>query len=288
MAGFGAKIPGWLDKIQFISFWTMNPCEVPFMAYVESARPITNEILLVFLTIDARQLLRAVFRPKWMRSHRHTRRGPRKGRRLPGVPEPADLLADILDPDHHLRPRRWFLGFRMLLEWIDITDRIFWTIFLVEMLDTLIINTLVGILEADQSICPNIGRMLRSADLVTIGGAGPVLRPVNLPEIEYVVGMTTVTGFQARVEEGLFVLVFAGAITCTLEEGQAQPVLFVSDADGARDVEGDLLNLTEGEYKQFVISERVRGPAQLFWRMNAWDGFYRIAYGRAFVIQIGE
>lgn len=284
----GAKIPGWLDKIQFIKFWVMNPCDVPFIAYIESAQPITNEIALVFLQLDFRQFLRAVFRPKWMRSRRHTRRGPRRGRRLPGVPEPAELIADILDPDHHLRPQRWFLGFRMVLEWFDITDRIFWTIFLVEMADTLIINTLIGVLEADRDVCPNIARALRSKDHITLGGASGTNGTVNVADIEYNVNIYSPNGEIFGVGEGDFVIVHTGAVTRNSPEGTYAARLRITDADGERVVLGPEVRTNETDWRQVMVSERVRGPAYAYIE-GVWGvGFSYMAHARAFVIQVGN
>lgn len=286
MSELGPKIPNWLDQLQFIKFYAFNPCDVPFTAYIETAQPITTEIAMVFLGIDYVAFVKQLFKPKWARSKRHTRRGRRGKPRRGGVPEVADLLADTLDPDGHLAPRRWYLGLTLVAEWVEIQERIFWTIFLLEMADSLIINTLIGVIEGDKKGCPHIARALRSADFITNGGPGPRERTVNISHLNYNVGCNTPNGFYIQVPEGTFVAVYNGMMRAATIDTECTIKMRISSGGKEHYVANDTTSINTEDWKSFVLSERIEGPGAAFFLVDISVGFVEMTAVRGFMLQI--
>lgn len=283
-----SKIPGWINKIQFIKFWIMNPCEVPWTAYIETARPISGEIALVLLGFDLREFLTAIFKPKWMRSPRHTRKGRRGKPRRGGIPDISEMLADRIDPDGFGRPDRWYLGPRMLLEWVEVTDRVAWTIFLLEAWDALIFNTIVGVIEADKKICPNIARANRSADFYTYSSGGGGRGPVNVFHLDYAVNVDSPNGWSMSVGPGRYVVTFAGFARKVSGEGVWAGGLSFDDADGTRSVTGPQTTIVEDQWTAFMADGTLYGPGHVYFEGEGGTGFIELSHMKAFLVQIGD
>src|SRR3546814_15408441 len=120
----GPRIPSFVQEIQFITYYLFNPCDVPLTAYFEVSRPIAGEIAIALLQFDFFQFVKTIFKPKWFRSGRHTRRGSRGKKKGGGIPEIADMVADGLDPDGDLKFKRWPAGAGYLIEISEVSERI--------------------------------------------------------------------------------------------------------------------------------------------------------------------
>src|SRR3546814_3582917 len=83
----GPRIPSFVQEIQFITYYLFNPCDVPLTAYFEVSRPIAGEIAIALLQFDFFQFVKTIFKPKWFRSGRHTRRRSRGQKKGGGIPE---------------------------------------------------------------------------------------------------------------------------------------------------------------------------------------------------------
>lgn len=283
-----SKIPGWLNKIQFIKFWVMNPCEVPWTAYIETALPISGEVAIAMLGFDLRQFMQAIFRPKWARSPRHTRRGRRGKRRGSGIPDVNELLAERLDPDRNFRPDRWPFGAKMVLEWVEVTDRIAWTIFLFEAWDALIINTIVGVLQADKKICPNIARAHRSSIFHTYRGGAGGRGPVNVDTLDYRVNVDSQNGYYFQVEEGQFVITLTGVVRRIDATGTFAGGLRVEDVNGVKEFTGPQVEAIEDDWRYFGVDGRIKGPGFVQFEAQTTQGFFELSQLKAFIIQIGD
>lgn len=287
MADIGPKIPSFIDQIQFIKYYVSNPCDVPYTAYIETALPIAGEIASNLLLLDLGTFVKSLFKPKWVRTYRHTRRGREyKGLRR-GIPEPAEVIAETLDRDGSLRLRTWPMGTYMLVQAAEIIDRVFWTIFLFEMIEGLYINSIIGVIEDNSENCEGIRTMLRSAEVTGGGGAGPTDYPVPITNLEYQTGVSFNTQFACQVPEGRYVVVFSGnvggqngPITCT-------PAIIETKAGVERREDGPTFTQGEQDYTPFVVSMRVYGPCTIQWRMHRGPGFFTVTGANLFLIQTG-
>ena len=286
--GLSPRLPSFMHEIQFIKFYLNNPCDVPWTVYFETARPITGEIALTLLQFDFVQFVKTIFKPKWGRSGRHTRKGARGKRKGGGIPEIADTVANLMDPDGTLRPTRYPLAGVVMLEIWETIDRAFWTVFVVEMFEGLIINSVIGVIESDKSRCPLIGRGLRNGYNVTIGGAGEPERVISLITKRYSHKVDMDSRFGASSHEGTYAVVFSGTVEGELGSPTFQPVLFIEDIDGTRREMGGVYQLEEGSSVGFSVSATVRGPWGAQWRAIVPNGFAEIKEASAFVMQIGD
>lgn len=287
MSGLGPRIPNFLDQIQFIKYYVSNPCEVPYMAYIETALPIAGKIATTLLWLDLFAFVKRLFRPKWVRSWQHTRHGPRKGRLRRGIPEVGEMIADRLDKDGHFRLNHWPMGTFMVVQAMEIIDRVFWTIFVFEMLDGLIINSIIGVIEENAENCPEIASYLARNSLIGGGGAGPTDYPLNVPYVAYNTADLYHTGFVLEVPEGNFVFVFNGFLNGNPGPIECTPRLYITGDGPARYVDGPTFTVREGDNEPFVVSESIKGPAYVQWYIRRGPGFFRVAGANVWLMQIG-
>lgn len=78
------KPPGFVDKFNFVIDFFQNPCDAPFMLYVETAHKAAGKAVLSLLSFGMDDIARGFFRPKGLRSGRHGRKRNQPGRRRRG------------------------------------------------------------------------------------------------------------------------------------------------------------------------------------------------------------
>lgn len=180
MPDIAPRVPDGMAAANFMKFWLFADCDVPFLAYIEFARPIANEIACELLMFDLRDMIKNLIRPAGHRSSGHSRNRDRRGtsdrrkrrggaRRGGGIPELSDMAADILDPHKDIRPKVQSQATRFLFVFDDIWQRVAWTIYLAEAIDRLTMGPILGVAFSQNNYCPNIGRFYgyRQSDLTT-------------------------------------------------------------------------------------------------------------------------
>lgn len=284
------KIPSFIKEIQFITYYLMNPCDAPVMLYFETARPIAGEIAVALLEFDFVQFIKNIFKPKWMRSGRHTRRGKRGNKRGGGIPELADMVSDVIDPGKDVRPNRWPLGPTMLLEITEHLDRAFWTVFLVEMVEALTFNSVIGVIESGKAHCPNMGRLLRQGEYATVSGVGPIWEPMVINEKVYEHLIGSPNPYDAQVLTGRYALVFTGDIEGIFDFAEFQAGFRINDAEGQREVLGSAFTVSEGEKVTFSVTANLYGPGYVQWgtKWTPGSNFCHATRMRLFAIQTGN
>jgi len=102
-----------------------NPCDVPWVVYIETARPAALEALVAIACFDIGDVLRFIFRPAGLRSGRHGGR-PRKGRHGRKAKGIRARLARKLPPFARLQQRKLTQGVKNL--WIidGVGQRLLW------------------------------------------------------------------------------------------------------------------------------------------------------------------
>lgn len=282
------RLPNFLDQIQFLKFWMLNDCNLPYMMYVETALPIAGEIAIAYLEIDAGGFVKSLLRPKTLRSGRHTRRGPRGKRRRGGIPEPADMLADLLDPDHTLRPRRVGLGTQFLLEFSDLTERVGYALFLADVIEGGIINSIIGAIEILPSNCPNVARLHRTMDFGTVGGATPGFVPYNMAHLDYANLMSAGTGFTTQTFQGTVAVVWGMTVRKITIPGTIEVRLQRTSPNPATLASLKTEVLEPGDQQQIVISAKISPGDVIQWQTDVDPGFAQILFADLFAMQIAE
>lgn len=154
--------PDWLDQWNFIKYAAMNLCDRPLVFYAETALPVAGDIALELLQFDWYSFVKRLIRPKQLRSGRHGRSGSRGGRRLPGIPEVSDIVAHHVDKTRKYRLPDTVGKTQFLFVIDDTIERANNLAFLIEESTKLPYRTLIGVIKADQSKCPDLGSLLRT------------------------------------------------------------------------------------------------------------------------------
>lgn len=281
-------IPNFIDQIQFIKFYIFNSCDIKGMVYIESARPIVGEIAIAYLQFDLRSFVKTILRPKWGRAGRHTRRGPRGRRKGGGIPELNDLLADLLDPDDTLRPRYQRLGTTILLEIDDLVERVGYTMFLVDVVEGLVINSVLGAIFISEQDCPNITRMLRKEEIGTYGAIQGEWTGINMNDLYYINRVTSSAGFTAYIQQGECVVALSATIFKRLQPGRVALRIRTVGLTSKVLAQSPYFDLGQGESEQIVISARMPPNVTFTWEVHCSFGFLNVIDGQVMVMQIDE
>jgi hypothetical protein len=106
--------PTFIDKVNAIIDYVENPCEAPWMLYVETALPAAGQAILTLLDFGFDDVVRGALRPRGLRSHKHTRRG-RRGRGLGNaIPEIGELIGANLPGAQQAKGRQVSQGVKNL------------------------------------------------------------------------------------------------------------------------------------------------------------------------------
>jgi hypothetical protein len=150
-------------ELNFIVSYFWNGCRTPFQLLIETARPISGEIALVFLTNDWQDIVTTFWRPKGLRQNRHGRK-KRKGRGGGGIPSPLDLVSQNIDSLHDPFFGDPTPGTTFLWTIEQQIERISWTVAVIELSKTLVFETLLGVLELEATKCDVPGRAMAKGE----------------------------------------------------------------------------------------------------------------------------
>ena len=283
------SLPSWLDKPQFILFYAMNPCDADISLYVEMAKEPVGKLALMLVTLDASQIVQNFFQPKNLRTKRHGRKGRRGGQNRRGfLPDVDDLVAEKLPGIEDMNMRPVGSGGRWILHGINAYERIVWPMFLIDQVGDTVFDTIMGVMESDKAVCPNIGRMLRRKFDGIFTGIQD-WHAVNLPDLRYEFNVTTPNGFVAGVGAGTFTCTFS----VTIHNGPVEDTRFRCglvqngdfnnpiDMDGYRDV-------PKNSEVQFITNATVTGPTQIQWYAEVETGTVGFTFAEMLILQIGN
>lgn len=119
------RAPGIFDKVNYIVDMWSNPCNAPWMVYIETAGPAFLDVLIAIVCFDIGDVLRFIFRPTNFRGGRHGRAGRKgtAGRKPKGI---RARLAAKLPPFAKLQQRSVTNGVRTLWKIDGIGQRLLW------------------------------------------------------------------------------------------------------------------------------------------------------------------
>jgi hypothetical protein len=166
------KKPSYIDKVNFIQFWLSNPCNFPWMVYIETAIPAAGKAVWQLVEFGFLDLIRAFFRPKTLRGGRHGRK-PRRGKKpKAAIPEVAEAVAERIPGYGPVAHREVSDGVKTLWRIDGVVQRVLYYWLLVDVISDFWYNWLVGIVEDPRSDCENLGRALRTEDQQVIRPGG--------------------------------------------------------------------------------------------------------------------
>lgn len=152
--------PGWIDKLNWVDYWSEADCEAPWTVYLETAWPAIGRAALVLVSFDMGDMARSMFRPAAKRQGRHGRKGLRSGKRPRGIPEPSDLIARNI-PGAEMRATRYVDdGTRMLWKFDGFLQRALHRVMLVDLATDFLYEWGSGIVSDPRTNCEGLGRAL--------------------------------------------------------------------------------------------------------------------------------
>lgn len=121
------EVPGIIERVNYVKDFICDPCDAPFIVYVETFLPAFGQLLLEWYSFGLDDIIRGYFRPAGLVSHGHKRRlADRKKRRkknkliraldeIIGF-EPGEVIAKNLPLQQNMKFRKISDGVRHL--WI--------------------------------------------------------------------------------------------------------------------------------------------------------------------------
>lgn len=279
--------PGWIPQFQFITFYALQDCDAPFSLYIEFAQPIARQITLQYLQFDEFAFIKRIFRPKWIRTARHGRKGRRGGPRGGGIPEFNDMVADVLDPNRDFQPDRVHWTYRLLFEWDDIVERIGHKYFVIDSIFQLTYGTILGVIESSPALCPSIGRFSRRHP--PRGPVTPLFTWYAIPmgDLDYYVKWDDGTAFGSTAFEGSYVCVLSGRVQNTsLTEGTAELAIWTGGGGTLLATTGPLSVPGLG-YQDMIIEWRGTAPFSVSWHIKVVSANFEYFDMRFQAFQVG-
>jgi len=118
--------PSWINKVNAIVKYFENPCDAPWSIYFETALPAAGEAIMVLLDFGFDDVVRGAFRPKGLRSGRHTRRGRKGGLGKFAIPEIGEMLGAALPGAKAASGRKVTQGVKNLWLFDGVLQRLLW------------------------------------------------------------------------------------------------------------------------------------------------------------------
>jgi len=232
------EIPGIFERVNFVTRMWNNPCDVPWILYVETAKPAALDAAIAIACFDIGDVLRFVFRPAGLRSGRHGRKSRRGGnrRRAKGI---RALLARKLPPFKRLQQRKLTQGVKNL--WIidGIGQRLLWWWLIADVASGFLYNWTSMIYKTEQcqmQLAPGAALWVGNSQVfIPLGGWSPV--SFNLKS--YSRGGAAINVFVYVTGAGEYNLVASVHVTNGFSDPiEAEMRFRVQDEDGVRHIEG--------------------------------------------------
>lgn len=182
---FGPPVPGFINRVNFITSYFFQGCEAPFTLFCKFAAPPAGRAVAMLIGLDMGDIVKEFFRPAGLRSHRHGRKGPRGRKGLPELPDPNDAIAK------HIPGQGVFAGRPVgdLTRWAfsisDNVDRVAWNLAIIDVVSDTVYQGLLGIISEDKENCPLVGRMGREGGFQTILNTHEGWGPIQCPELKF-------------------------------------------------------------------------------------------------------
>lgn len=278
--------PPWLTKINFLLHYTFNACEAPFSLYAEMAKEPAWRTAVFLSAFDLVDFVKEIFRPYGLRSKRHGRKGRRSGRRGGGIPDLSELAAERTRAREWFGDRRYGLGTRVFYVFTDIAERVTWNLMLVELSTDLAYDTIIGVINEDDSKCPNIRMLAMHEENATVAWFGPEWKPVNVPYPHYERGIYCNNGRSVLLPEGNFDLIF-GATFRSPTYPQEVGLRWRIEKNGKSEVVDEVFKRIEfDETIDLICYDQAEGPCAVYWEFYLLSGFLQMEKADVQIMQV--
>ena len=288
MANLGPPIPGFLDRLNFITAFFWQGCEAPFTLFCQFAKEPAGQAVAMIIGLDAGDIVKEFFRPAGLRSHRHGRKGPRGKKGPPELPDPNEEIGKRIPGREAIAGRKWGSPTFYAFEFSDQLDRVAFNVAIIDVVTDTVYEGLLGILSVDPSNCPWVARgMSHNVNHPLLTGSNK-WDALLLPIIDYEHGLT-MTSYSANTTG-------SGSYLVTLEATILYPWGTWADvAIGIRDgfagenlTESGSVRLEHGDVTTLSVACSVTGSIQPQWVCDiAHDQVFMIE-GRATVLQVSQ
>lgn len=283
----GPPIPGFIDRVNFITSYFWQGCEAPFRLFVTLAGPPAGRAVALLIGIDIDDIVKTFFRPAGLRSHRHGRKGARGRRRLPELPDVNEEIGKRIPGYELFRGRPFGSATQLVFEISDVYDRVAWNVAILDVVSDTVYQGLLGIIALDNTNCPWVGRGSGHFFFNTLNSYGDEWRAKNNSIIDYSYGVDMVQfgcGLDHQktylaTHEIQFHKRTPGVSTVGVAIGDTESGEIFASSFLATMEEGDELNMT--------CSGGVRGTGSIEWLYHASGGFCDADFSRATVFQTG-
>lgn len=167
--GIGPPMPSFGANFRIIKAFVLSDCDNKLVLWANSALPVAGDIAMAYISFDIHSFVKRLIRVPGARQNRHSRKGNRSGRPGPrrrgpgGIPEIADMAADVIDPDGDMKPPRYRTPTQFLFVLDDVVERAGYTIMLFESVGQLAWEPFAALLQSDKRNCPDIPRVFSTS-----------------------------------------------------------------------------------------------------------------------------
>ncbi|KKK74417.1 hypothetical protein LCGC14_2883980 [marine sediment metagenome] len=268
-----ARPPGIIDRVNYVVEMWSNPCNTPWVVYVETALPAALDAIIAVACFDIGDVLRFVFRPANLRSGRHSRRGKkgRHGRKPKGI---RAKLANKLPVFKKLTQRKVTQGVKNL--WIidGIGQRLMWWWLVVDIATFTAYNWTSMIYKTERcQMALGPGGMLRT------GGAQTFLgllgwNDVSFADLEYQTGAVSSTAFTFAYGPGTYNVVAGVTISeITLPGTTVKSRIVIIGTPALKNEPSGEIGQVPGKDQGLICTATVKGPAAGFVEVFVDQGF---------------
>jgi len=177
-----------LGRLNGIVSFIENPCNEPWVVYLEAAKPWANKAAMSLLGVDMMQTVRTALNPGNLRSEPHMRRAKGKkgvkSAKLPGVPDPYEYFGHILKKpiDKFIKANATW-GTKAIFVVTNVVESGLWHYMVFDELTKFLYHSLADARKSEYCRRWNNGDGLRSGGM--LGGIIPGWSDMLIPNLHY-------------------------------------------------------------------------------------------------------
>lgn len=282
----GRYVPPWLDRIRFVVKAELSGCSIPYGVFAENALPAAKETAAVLLTFGVGDYVKELFRPKGLRSRRHGRKGSKSRGRTGGIPDPADIAARRNEAKEFFADRKYGMGTRVFYAATDVLDRLAWTVFLFESLGEITYDGMIGALENNPDLCPQIRRLWRRGGYHVEGAPLGAWHVFQTGLLQYNVGLSSPDEPFVFFPEGKFSVTVASKITTFQPGGTSVQFRLIEPTTGEIFDQTDLVRVEFDDTADIITNAHVYGPCGVAVQARETAGFFDSIVSDMMVMEI--
>lgn len=282
----GKYVPPWLDRIRFIAKMELSGCSIPYGVFAENALPAAKEVTMVLLTFGVGDYVKELFRPKGMRSRRHGRKGSKSRGRRGGIPDPADIAAGRNEAKEFFGDRKYGMGTRVFYAATDVLDRLAWTAFLFEGLGDIVYSGMVGALENNPDLCPQIKRLWRRGGYHVEGAPLGNWHVFQTGALQYNVGLSSPAESLLFFGDGTYSITCACKATTFQPDGTSVQMRLIDTNTAEIYDQTELVRVDFQQTADIIVNAQVTGPCGVAIQARETAGFFDSIVSDLMVMEI--